>query len=197
MEPNILHENSKGVTMTREDKVKRSCVKVAKDGCTFRTYRFNNIPFYEHPLLSWANLDCCNGWIYDEDYLLIAVQEGKKPVADIFRTDLPDIAPSSTIDVAPSPTIDVWYDPEKKNHMIIARHGCLADFFDLDEIVEAYRKQNVIIDIATLEPYIHTPLITLFQYNFWVNPRNVAEWVIAGLGLGYPIESTASILHGF
>ena len=146
MEPNILHENSKGVTMTREDKVKRSCVKVAKDGCTFRTYRFNNIPFYEHPLLSWANLDCCNGWIYDEDYLLIAVQEGKKPVADIVLSELPDITAS--------PTIDVWYDPEPvwngMKHMIIARHGCLADFFDLDEIVEAYRKQDVKIDIATL-----------------------------------------------
>ena len=189
MEPNILHKNSKGITMTREDKVKRSCVKVASHGCTFRTYRFNNIPFYEHPLLSWANLDCCNGWVYDKDYLLTAVQEGKKPVADIFLSELPSITTSSTI--------DVWHDPEKKNHMIIALHGCLADFFDLDEIVEAYRKQNVIIDIADLEPYTHTPLITLFQYNFWVNPRNVAEWVITGLGLGYPIESTASILHGF
>ena len=193
MEPNMLHENSKGVTMTCENKVKRSCVKVAKDGCTFRTYRFNNIPFYEHPLLSWANLDCCNGWIYDEDYLLIAVQEGKKSVADIVLSELPDITAS--------PTIDVWYDPEPvwngMKHMIIARHGCLADFFDLDEIVEAYRKQDVKIDIAALDPYTHTPLITLFQYNFWVNPRNVAEWVITGLGLGYPIESTASILHGF
>ena len=189
MNTTVLHENSKGITMTREDKVKRSCVKVASHGCTFRTYRFNNIPFYEHPLLSGANLDCCNGWVYDKDYLLTAVQEGKKPVADIFRTDLPDSIPS--------PSIDVWYDPEQKNHMIIARHGCLADFFDLDEIVEAYRKQDVKIDIAALESYTHTPLITLFQYNFWVNPRNVAEWVIAGLGLGYPIESTASILHGF
>ena len=58
-------------------------------------------------------------------------------------------------------------------------------------------KQDVKIDTADLEPYTHTPLITLFQYNFWVNPRNAAEWVITGLGLGYPIESTASILHGF
>lgn len=55
---------------------------------TIRTYRFNNLPFYEHPLLSWANLDCCDGWDHDEEYLLTAVQEGKKPVADIFVDEL-------------------------------------------------------------------------------------------------------------
>ena len=88
----LLHKNSKGVTIIREDGKKRSSVKVlAPDGHTLHTYRFNNIPPYSHPLLSWANLDCCGGWTYDKEYLLTAVQNGKKPVADITSDSLPDI----------------------------------------------------------------------------------------------------------
>ena len=188
----ILHENRHRIVMIREDKVRRSCVKVTSPGYTHRVYRFNNIPFYEHPLLSWANLDCCGGWAYDKDYLLTAVQDGKKPVADIVEAMLPE--------VSPSPSVDVWYDPEPvwngMKLMIIARHGCIADFFDLDEIVEAYKKQDVRIERAALEPYAHTPLIELFQEEFWTAPRTREEWIITGLGLGYPIESTASILCG-
>ena len=46
----LLHENSKGVTIIREDGKRRSSVKVlAPDGHTIQTYRFNNIPPYSHP----------------------------------------------------------------------------------------------------------------------------------------------------
>ena len=34
----LLHENSHGVKMIREDKAKRSAVKVVKDGHTLQTY---------------------------------------------------------------------------------------------------------------------------------------------------------------
>ena len=193
----ILHENDKGIKMIREDGKKRSKVRVlAPDGHTLHTYRFNNIPPYSHPLLSWANLDCCGGWAHDKDYLYTAVQDGKKPVADITSDSLPDIAPTPEIDIwrNPTPTTNgpyTWW------HMIVARKGTLADFFDIDEIVEAYRKQGVEIGRGKLAPYFSTPLITLFQNDFWVTPIKLEEWVVTGLGLGYTIESTASLLKGY
>ncbi len=193
----LLHENSKGVTIIREDGKKRSKVRVlAPDGHTLHTYRFNNIPPYSHPLLSWANLDCCGGWTYDKEYLLTAVQDGKKPVADITSDSLPNITPT--------PDIEVWHDPVPTTngpytwwHMLVARKGTLADLFDIDEIVEAYRKQGVEIGERELAPYFSTPLINLFRDRFWINPRTLEEWVVTGLGLGYPIESTASLLRGY
>ena len=190
----ILHENDKGIKMIREDGKRRSKVRVlAPDGHTLHTFRFNNIPPYSHPLLSWANLDCCGGWAHDKEYLLTAVQNVKKPVADITSDSLPDIMPT--------PDIEVWHDPVPTTngpytwwHMIVARKGTLADFFDIDEIVEAYRKQGVEIGKGELAPYFSIPLTTLFQDRFWINPGKLEEWVVAGLGLGYPIESTASLL---
>ena len=193
----LLHKNSKGVTIIREDGKKRSKVRVlAPDGHTLHTYRFNNIPPYSHPLLSWANLDCCGGWAHDKDYLYTAVQDGKKPVADITSDSLPDIAPT--------PDIEVWHDPVPTTngpytwwHMLVARKGTLADLFDIDEIVAAYDRQGIKINPELLQPYFSTPLINLFQDLFWINPRTLEEWVVTGLGLGYPIESTASLLRGY
>ena len=174
----LLHENSRGIKIIREDMVKRSVIKVLRpDGTASRTYRMNNIPFYSHPLLSWANLDCCDGWAFDKEYLFTAVQSGKKPVADIDDTVLPEITPTDNF--------DVWYDtkvtrngPYVLHHMLIARKCSLADLYDLDEIVEAYKKQDVSVYKLGLESFFYTELIT------------------AGLGLGYPIETTASILNG-
>ena len=193
----LLHKNSKGVTIIREDGKRRSKVRVlAPDGHTTQTYRFNNIPPYSHPLLSWANLDCCGGWTYDKDYLYTAVQDGKKPVADITSDSLPDIMPT--------PDIEVWHDPVPTTngpytwwHMLVARKGTLANLFDINEIVEAYATQGINLNPELLQPYFSTPLINLFQDRFWINPRTLEEWVVTGLGLGYPIESTASLLRGY
>ena len=192
----LLHENSKGIKIVREDGKKRSKVRViASDGHTLHTYRFNNIPFFVHPLLSWANLDYCGDWAYDKDYLLTAVQDGKKPVADITSDSLPDIAPSPDIDVCdPVPTTN---GPYTWLHMIVARRGMLTDLFDLNKVVAAYAALGIEIGPELLQPYFSTPLITLFQDRFWVNPRTLEEWVVTGLGLGYPIESTASLLEGY
>lgn len=193
----ILHENSKGVRLIREDKVKRSTVKaVGPVNNAIHTYRFNNLPFYSHPLLSWANLDCCGVWAFDKDYLYTAVQDGKKPVADISATALPEILPA--------PDYDVWYDPVATtngpytyHHMLIARRGCLSDFFNLQEIVAAYARQGVRAKKDEIQRYFSTPLIDLFQDKFWVNPQTDTELIVTGLGLGYPIESTASIICGY
>ena len=194
----LLHENSHGVKMLREDKVKRSAVKVIEDGHTLHTYRFNNIPFYEHPYLSWANLDCCGGWNYDRDYLYKAVQEAKKLVAGITDETLPEISLTPDIEIWKNP-VPTTNGPYKWWHMLVTRKGRLSDYFDIDSIAAAYAAQDFKIDktsMAALEKYFSVPLIELFQNPFWVTLRTADEAIVAGLGLGYPIESTVSIIRG-
>lgn len=84
-DPILLFENPYGVRFLRKDYKTRSKVEVrsGNDKYLLMTYRMPNLPFYEHPLLSWKNLDQCNGWAHDEKYLYTAVQHGQKPVADI------------------------------------------------------------------------------------------------------------------
>lgn len=62
----VLHKNSKGIEIVREDYKNRSKVSVLGfDGTPIRIYRFNNAPEYKHPYLSWENLDHCGGWASD------------------------------------------------------------------------------------------------------------------------------------
>ena len=87
----VLYQNSKGVSIVREDFKTRSQVKVVsefagKRAC-LRTYRFNLIhEAVEVPYCSWANLDCCGGWSCDEEYLDTAVQKGLKLFAGITKS---------------------------------------------------------------------------------------------------------------
>ena len=59
----LLHENSKGVKIIREDYKKRSQVKVFSEYKGKRyihhSYRFNRVwENFDFPFCSWANLEC-------------------------------------------------------------------------------------------------------------------------------------------
>ena len=205
----VLNENSWGIRLIKTDLKKRSRVDVVnKYGENLATYRFNNIPLYEHPYMSWQNLDCCNGWMHDEDYLLTAVQEGKKLVAGIYvnSVDIQEIqdklkALEGSIDDAKECFAIV--DKHINGEMlfvgtIITRKGTLADFYDIDEIIAAYKMQGVDVDKDKLDAYFHVELKELFSGNYrsfdYGNPKTATELIVCGLGLGYPLESTAFLL---
>ena len=140
-------------------------------------------------------MDCCGGWDYDKDYLYTAVQEGKKLVADITNEVLPEILLTPDIEIwkNPVPTINGSY---KLWNMLVTRKGRLSDYFDIDSIAAAYAAQDFKIDKTALENYFSVPLIELFQNPFWVTLRTADEAIVTGLGLGYPIESTVSLIRG-
>ena len=206
----LYSDTATDIEFHRIDYVKRSKVSVrTKDGSPLMTYRFNNIPQFYHPYLSWTNLDCCNGWSYDNEYLLRAVQDGKKLVAEeelaftsvesmsedkIART-LKLESPSVKFRIKSLPQLlENPYCPDSRI-LEIARRGTLADFFDLDEIISAYGRHGVTFcdrEIALITEMSHTELFDLFfgkSANWDLFPAPVL-----GMGLGYPIESTASIL---
>lgn len=187
----VLHENSKGIKIIREDYKKRSKVNVIGfDGTPIRTYRFNNVPEYKHPYLSWENLDHCGGWASDDTYLLTAVQNSKKPAAQYYYgyDSVPEIKTEKGIEVFTKHISD-W--------IFITRSCSLKDLFDIDSIIYAYKKHNIFLDKADLMPYMEKPIMDLMKEEFFINQTTETEIVITGLMLGYPIESTASILQGY
>lgn len=219
----ILHQNSIGIKMIREDFKKRSQVKVVSEYAgkrhCLRTYRFDFIPeSFESPYISWANLDCCGGWSYDEEYLTTAVQEGRKLFAAIDtplrQQYLPDYPTEETAreqfemfrnTLPPNIFADYDNEPVFFNHLhtFICRHGRIADYIDLDAVFSFYKKLGIIIRDsmkAEVEHYCSCEIKTFgtsnapFQFR---QPVRDSEFVANGLLLGYPIESTASILFGY
>ena len=215
----IIHTNSKGINIVRIDAKKRSRVVVyGRDNYIIRTYMMNNIPFYNHQYLSWDNLDCCGGWSYDEEYLYTAVQNDKKLIAQIsFIIESPDEDPRPAMkkfqELVP------YFDETKINaliemghicgpnnqarvwHVILIRKGCLADYFDLSEIKDAYAKHDIIIDgelKKALSELFQVELEDLYLENsdYFYNIQSILDCIMTGLCFGYPIESTVAIIHG-
>ena len=201
-EPIILNENIYGIRMIRTDLKKRSREDVInKNGDTLHTYRMNNVPFYEHKYLSW---------IHDKKYLDTAVQKELKLVAGIsididdegeIQAKLDEVRETldlSKEDVALEKVIH--NGSHKWMNVVIARKGSLSDFYDMKEIVQAYLRQGVEIDMAGLEEYFNVELGELFSGKYrgfdYGALRSDIEWVVCGLGLGYPIESTAWMING-
>lgn len=81
---------------------------------------------------------------------------------------------------------------------VIVRKGSLSDFYDIKEIVQAYLRQGVEIDEASLEEYFNVELGEPFSGKYkgfdYGALKGDIEWVVCGRGLGYPIESTAGMI---
>ena len=218
----VLYQNSKGVSIVREDFKTRSQVKVVsefawKRAC-LRTYRFNLIhEAVEVPYCSWANLDCCGGWSCDEEYLDTAVQKGLKLFAGITKSLKSEYLPNHPTaeeakrqfdamkEALPSGVLRGIEDTTEETrvlHMFLCRTGSISDYIDLDRVFSFYEKLGV--HVSTMEQQEIRRLCNMemscygtghapFQYTRAATP---VQLITTGLLLGYPIESTVSILQG-
>ena len=73
MEQEILFESPLGTQFIYTKQKRRARIDVYNKKYNFAhlTYKFNNIPLFQHPYLSWENLDCCEGWTYDKSSALM------------------------------------------------------------------------------------------------------------------------------
>jgi len=202
-----IFKGDSGISFYRSDTKKTSKVSVKNEA--FRrpltTYTFRNIPadIFQSPYISWANLNCCNGWNYDESYLLTAVQEGKKLCAgitfnsedefgayvDTLNTEYPYYCPPQRLNGAGT----YWY------YVDITRKGCISDYIDMDKVQETYILLGIDhLNFSEICRYANLPMISLldgtadFDYG---NPKDDEQYVITGLLLGYPLESTAALIN--
>ena len=219
----ILHQNSKGIKMSRDDFKRRSQVKVISENTgsarTLRTYRFDNIhELIEVPYSSWANLDCCGGWCFDKDYLDTAVQKGLKLYAgratllrhqyaphaltlddaqqqfESLKKELPDYVFADVESIANNPHYFCTF---------ICRTGRISDHIDLDMVFSFYDKLGQKISSKEKKEIERFCGCEIKQFGSAQAPfcydraSTNAELITTGLLLGYPIESTVSILQGY
>lgn len=153
---------------------------------------------YSSPFLSWYNLLFCSnnyGPAPDYEYMNQAVQAGEKTAATVY------LQPGSNegrklVNSLPKDCDSVPYG----DSMIYVFHkGCLADFFNFDEIREIYEMHGArSIDWGVVRDYFWKPM-SFFgnesQCGFSLQSGGSREQtIITGLLLGYPIESTICIL---
>lgn len=93
-------------------------------------------------------------------------------------------------------------DEDIKN-IVLAKSGCVADYIDIDKILEEYDRFGILLDeydINEIMHLAHYPMVEYanrgmnkFQYDF-ANPDTVGELIFTGMLLGYPLESTVDRL---
>lgn len=209
----LLYQSSLGIQFNKEV-CKGLCTvkiqtKTGKRAHTLMRYSYPNVELsISSPFLSWENLNCCNGWAYDEAYLLTAVQEGKKLYAGSTISLWPpnDLAKAEArleeIRAAIPNTCLVGKEVVMNDRIFpfyICRRGYLQDFFDLEQVLEDYRRMGIVLSEPERRILLGLGGIELSQFATG-NPMcyfrcaSDAELITTGLLLGYPLESTASLL---
>jgi len=191
---------------------------------TITDYRYNNVPGLQSRYLNWENLNCCNGWNYDKTYLHTAVQNGRKLYAgftlsiakkDVFagrplptgfytESDVSEIIealqeglPGDCVLGSEQPDSDRFNSVLR--HIYICKTGAIRDYIDIGDVISAYERLGIILDGNCVSRVMGLCAIPISNYAGtgqmdYANPNSTAEWVVTGLLLGYPIETTASML---
>ena len=195
----VLFTNPLGIKFERTDYKKRSKVKVHCNGYNHRIYRFNNVPCFESPYISWENLDCCGGWATKDDYIESAVYNRTKLFAQIVHHKDKSFEQTIETVVVHDPTPRGYNDDYRITY--IASKLCLHEYYELDEVFEHYSRLGIEFtdrEKELIDEYCAIPLWMFATeeapYSF-VRSSEVEELVVTGLLLGYPLESTASIIE--
>lgn len=193
----VLFTNPLGITIERTDYKNRSKVKVSNNGYNLKTYRFNNVECFESPYISWQNLDQCNGWNTSEEYLHTAVQNGTKLFASIVHTD--DVSFEATDDVVVDTRKHGWLKDHSYTH--ISRKGCLSDYYDLDAVFAHYSRLGIYLtgwDKDEIREFCQVELSVFGTDDRpmdYLNNTEISHIIVTGLLLGYPLETTTSIIE--
>ena len=217
----ILFDDGHGIQFVRKRQAGMYIVTVqyqapgTKRGSRLMTYHFPVIPeIFDSPYLSWRNLYCCGGWACDESILDTAVQEGTKLFAGRTQTLRSQYAPDApTLEEARQEfaAFKASFPPgvygaeetvrpdDRYFQSYICREGAISDYFDLGKVFDHYHALGVDLELfragigrlcsAEIKDYGTERA----PYPYF-NTDTVPQLVTTGLLLGYPIESTASIL---
>ena len=85
----------------------------------------------------------------------------------------------------------------------ICREGTIADYFDLESVFEFYEKLGIVFPALLKAEVKRLCGIEIRRYGekeapyLFYNSESDTKLVTTGLLLGYPIESTASIICGY
>jgi len=191
---------------------------------TIAEYRYKNATGLLSPYVNWENFNCVDGWVYDKSYLYTAVQKGKKLYAGIaFSIAKKDAFPDkifpqgfyTEVEVSeiienlsknlPSDCILGSEHPDSERYLDVLRYfyickiGTILDYIDMYDVFTAYERFGVILNKTyqnRIKKLCSIPINSFAseEHMDYANPKSVAEWIVTGLLLGFPIETTVSIL---
>lgn len=204
-----LFISGNNIKFERRDLKKRSEVKVINESInyTLHTYRFNNIELdYDTKYMNWANMNCCNGWQYDKEYLKNAVQNDCKLYAGIHVTpeEFEMLKAKNEKGIRYGKEKDVIKDIDTKNYYI-CKEGKVSDYIDIEVVFSIYEKlgivipdeaKDIILGMAEEEIYTYSSENNKFKLDY-ANTYDICDLVFTGMLLGYPIETTVSIIEYF
>ena len=214
----IVFASDEGIVFEKTTYKNKKCKVVVKhkhSNSILMTYRFKDAPGLDSPFLSWENLNCCGGWVYDCSYLYTAVQRGKKLFAGITLTYSGEAEEHSVTEKIneiknelPDDCIlgnETPYETKNGNytfrHYFICKTGALTDYINMDDAFAAYARFGIVInaDLANhIKELCDNPLKIFSNLSLPTNYANTPtafDLIIAGLLLGYPIESTAWLIE--
>lgn len=156
---------------------------------------------YEHPWLSWYNLICCSnnyGPIPVVSYMNYAVQNDKKLAATIYPETAAEYM-KILADVGDEYYCFPYHPKEYRYMMFLSRKGTLADYFELDRILEVYSVCGVSLDRQKMESYFGQELSWFGNEEECPieihNCLGEEELATVGLLFGYPVESTIALIQ--
>ena len=201
-----MFKSNKGITFEKIDGKKTSRVKVRTDNYTIGTYKFKYLSGIEFksPFISWENLNSCGGWDCDNEYLKTAVQRGRKLCAGIKFDNYEDMLDYiNSIDKIKFNYKDfAWEEGSNwRFELDIARKGFLCDYYDYYRVIGFYVNMEFpmgIIDMERFNILFHCDINDLLNGYIDYNYRNnftFEDYIITGLLLGYPLESTISSIY--
>ena len=224
--PEIVYESNKGIVFERaiyKNGNARLTVRNKANNATMATYRYKNAPGLQSPYLNWDNLNCVNGWVFDETYLYTAVQSGKKLYAGFtFHIAKDGAFPGQALPEGfyteheviekieelrkglPGDCVLGFEKPDSERHLSFLRHiyicktGAISDYIDVDDVISVYVRFGIVLNDAHIKSIRELCAIPISnfasdEYMDYANPKTAAEWIVTGLLLGYPVETTASM----
>lgn len=153
-------------------------------------------------------MNCCGGWIYDEKYLLSAVQKSKKLCSDIYFPN-----ERKMLEYIDKLSDDYQYycePPRFKDiqafNVIVTRKGKIDNYINIDEVLNTYYKLGrYCFNPTYLIKFLQNPMIELMSRKInrikyrskfdFANPESPEDYITTGLLLGYPLESKAWLLE--
>jgi hypothetical protein len=202
----VLFKSKKGVTFERTDGKRISRVKVKTDSYTIGTYKFKYVEglSFKSPFISYENLNSCGGWDWDNEYLKTAVQNGKKLCAGIKFEDYNEMSRYvHNLDKNKYTFVEFYTNDGTREicELNVARKGSLSDYYELYDILDFYSAMDFPlgkINPRRFEEFFNCEIRYLLNGDMGFNYRNnlrVEDYMITGLLLGYPLESTISSIY--
>lgn len=175
------------------------------NGHLMRVYKYPNIDCkFSSPKINDYNLHLCGGWAFrgvNEKEVIERVIKGLKPMGIFVTTE-----------------VQKWESVCKKSglpYLIAPNHFTTEDHFDIGisckgTFDENFDLQNLIIDYMEYSDKVKISLpaeeigayilslkdiqISSYLTSDYANPNTDQELIVTGLILGYPIETTVSIM---